>query len=331
MSPNRHLSLPHPFTPALAALAALAPTGCGSLADGQYAGEPIATFTGTLTTQGAVTLNGPVSLAILWFPEALGSMEEEIPPPGEGDDPIPGDDGEIPSLPCDGEPWPFERQSTTLEVATWVSQSVSYQAQFPISFTVPMLAVPPAEVQVDLSTYGGSGRMSLGTLVAYEDLNANGRFDQGRPGQPGDRILAVSATATGQQILVFLDGQIPAGSEEFAWVDGTIPQGFSRIVQHPNDPERGLVVPGATAINLVISDDEASQLNAIFFGCAAIEYRYDFGGPLPAGAEPFCDEGGAAYSWFAPRTEIDACVFSFGMGGACLDPELTPPASWPCP
>jgi hypothetical protein len=74
-----------------------------------------------------------------------------------------------------------------------VTQDVVYQGTFPVNYVFDVIDPPPPQTLVDLSEEGGPKKGALGVLLAYEDLNGNGKLDViPAAGAPIDRVLGAS-------------------------------------------------------------------------------------------------------------------------------------------
>jgi hypothetical protein len=295
--------------------------GCGEgLVNNEYPGEVLTTLRGTLAAGSGQQITGPVSLAILWLPPTVFVVEEH-----SGGGPI-GIGGDEPDPTCDGTPDPAETTSETSPTIAWVSQSVTYQAQFPINFQIPVTTLPPADVRLDLAEVGGQGTWSMGVLVAYVDGNGNGQYDLGTPGNLPDQLIAASATGEGANIdvIFYMDGSYPAGSD-FDQLFGQLPQGFTLL---SGDTDQAPTVRAATdPIELTVGRNvQGRDFN--FVGCGQIERRVERNGALPADADLNCHESG--YFWSAPVEAPAPCVEVDRYGWACLAPETPAPAGYPC-
>lgn len=298
-------------------------SGCGDdLVNEKYEGEVLTTIKGTLAAGPGQTVNGPVSLAIMWLPPTIFVADEQ-----SGGGPIPriSDGGDEQA--CDGIPDPTNTEAELEDSIAWITQSVTYEAQFPINFQIPITSLPPANVRLNLADVTqGQGTWSMGVLVAYVDGNGNGQYDLGTPGNLPDQLLAASAAAEGSSIdvIFFLDGTYPAGSD-FDQLLGQGAQGFSLL---SGSTGQAPTVRAATdPIELTLGRNvEGADFN--FTGCGQIEHRIETNGAIPADAELFCYEDG--YGWLAPETSPEPCVVVEKSGWACLTPGTTAPANWPC-
>ncbi|MCK6546451.1 hypothetical protein L6R52_11425 [Myxococcota bacterium] len=295
----------HTLTSATA-LAALMLGACGG------DGPDTTTFTGRLTAPAG----SEAHLAILWFPQSI-----------TGDEPIPGPGGGDPDPTCTGEPGEPETERVTIPTIAWASQSARSTGTSG-AFTLAMDGAPPEAVRFDLSTVGGSGHLSAGVVVAYDDADGDGAFDQGVPGDAGDAVLGVSAEGEGSTMIVHLDGTLPAELTE--GLRGPLPQGYSLLVF---DAETGeyAVQPLSAGIDLAVAapDSEESGVMRMFYGCRSVELAVTSGGLPPDGAALECSATGDAFSWQTEPT-YSACAIEMAYGSACLDEGQSPGAGWPC-
>jgi hypothetical protein len=328
---------------------ALAAGGCGpsGLADGGYHGETLATFRGELKAADA---RGAIAMAILWAPSFEGettsspSGANNGPPsmmsgganPGPGAVPPPNNGGGHGTQACPvgaDAPDPVDHQ---LSFPRWVTESVRYQAQFPIDFQVPISSVPSPSVQVDLAPYGGQGRVSIGLLIAYEDTDGNGTFTPSSPGRIGDRLIATSARQEGATLIIFLDGTLPANNDAaiLKVIPANTPQGFS-VVDFTNGGASGptqvaLHTVQETTIELGTADPHAGYYDII--DCSTIdvtETTTPQNAPVPAGADVSCSSDRHSYRWTLRANAV--CTEGATFGSGCFDPSGPAPAGWPCP
>ncbi len=207
------------FLTSFALLSTLA-AGCGSLADDTDNHEPLAVLQGELTNPDAVSITGAVRVAVIWncgdiegdmyrvsqevqvqpvFPSRFRLELTDPPPAGCMIDPFAEDDdppqpGDAPEVPGSGggagdidEPAPSD----------------------PGSFGESEIPAAPSRPQA----MAGSGalRVAIGTIAAYDDLNANGKLDLVSPGAADyvDRVLGANESL----MLVYLEGNVAAWDE----------------------------------------------------------------------------------------------------------------------
>ncbi|MCK6552892.1 hypothetical protein L6R52_44120 [Myxococcota bacterium] len=306
----------------VALVAAAALCGCGELLDDRADLPPLATLKGFVRADGSAGLTNELGLALLWFPTLL--LGEE-PPSG-----LPGpDDVE----PCTGAPAPRTVTTATVTYVAFEAQAVPFRPLFPLRFELEIDELPPASAMIDLAPYGGEGHVAAGLVVAFEDLDHNGRYDRGRPGVEGDRFLASSATNEGEQLVLFLDGPSDAprqlfGGPEDGGLSGPIPPGLS-IVRYRGTLGSAELLPIDTDLELEI-DGVVEDYEQVLFACERIEYTIIQDGPPPEDAEYNCSPDGREW-WTNALTPLEACRSVSFDTHACIPPEAPAPEGWPCP
>jgi hypothetical protein len=193
--------LSRPFA-ALSALGlALAGAGCGRLSGDTGSPSTLTNIHGTVTSDSASTPPASLATAIVWFGMSADHSFHES------------------------------------------ADSVPVSGGFPASFGIALTDIPPASAMVDFSTVfadspdvGATGvHVALGFVVAYDDLNGNGRLDIVDPGasQYVDRVEGVA-----DRIIFYLDQSVPDSlvtSPQFTalGIDGSKPQkGYN--LAHPD-------------------------------------------------------------------------------------------------
>ncbi|MBN1204340.1 MAG: hypothetical protein JXB05_05400 [Myxococcaceae bacterium] len=139
---------------------------------------PLFTLEGKLTLEPGHHVDGPVRLALAWYP------------------------GMLPA----GEATPLSQPQA---IAT---SDTAYPNSLPVSYRFNVLSPPPAAALKPLPE-GFHGRGALGLLLAYADGNANARLDTiPIAGPPVDRVLGSSLrwSAAPAFLLVYLDSEQPA-------------------------------------------------------------------------------------------------------------------------
>jgi hypothetical protein len=206
--------------PNLLLLAVLALGACDQATNSRYLGVPVAVVGGRLTTTESLHLGGPVKLAILWEPSGT-------------------------------------RPSSTVSQPSGVEVTeVSYTGTFPQDFSFQLYGPP----QADSSSIAPGQKGRVGFLVAYEDLDGDGRLQLSGPGElPRDRLLGASVRTPTPEALSPYMGSFVVYSEE-AQPTG-IPQGFSLITLS----ETGLVIQpldlaGTIRVNLQLDGDPMLNL-----------------------------------------------------------------------
>ncbi|MFP2909227.1 hypothetical protein ACLESD_30140 [Pyxidicoccus sp. 3LFB2] len=122
---------------------------------------PKATLRGQLAPTPGTPMNGPVRLALAWYPALLS----------EQSGPVSGPRG-------------------------IVTEDMAYFGSFPVNYTFNVKSAPPAEALVELGE-GMQGRGAVGILLAYSDRNGNATLDTiPADGEPVDRVLGASLAWT---------------------------------------------------------------------------------------------------------------------------------------
>lgn len=164
----------------LLALALVVAAGCGDrLADAGYRGVPLATLRGSMVLAPGAEVDGPVRLALAWYPQWLAA----------------------------------EGAGEAAAVAI-VTEDVEAEATFPVDFRFRVYQPPPPEALAELGE-GLEGRGAFGILLAYQDLDGDRRLDPiAADGAPVDRILASSLLGdpSAAFALVYVDRPQPEGT-----------------------------------------------------------------------------------------------------------------------
>ena len=182
---------------------ALSGAGCGSLSGDTGSPSTLTNIHGTITSDSASTLPSSLATAIVWFGISPDHAVHKS------------------------------------------ADSVPVSGGFPASFAIALTALPPASAMTDFSTafadspnVGATGvHVALGFVVAYDDLNGNGRLDIVDPGasQYVDEVEGVA-----DWIIVYVDQSIPdslATSPQFTalGIDGSRPQkGYNLVFPDSN-------------------------------------------------------------------------------------------------
>jgi hypothetical protein len=111
-----------------------------------------------MSAQPGHTVTGPVRLALVWLPAAPGT----------------GAEGGV----------------VEMDAFELVTEDVTYEGSFPLSYRFDIFQPPPAHVLSTLDE-GFQGKGAFGYLLAYQDLNGNGKLDSiPMTGAPVDRVIA---------------------------------------------------------------------------------------------------------------------------------------------
>lgn len=158
--------------------------GCGELAPGDGSDATLETLNGRISNSQNLPIQGQVRVALIWF--GMGEVTQT-----EGD--------------------VSETRVTQINVA----QDIPVSPQFPATFSLNVVAAPPAEVMFgedgpfaeEAQSWPAGATMAFGTLVVYEDTNGNGQLD----------LLEEGATQTIDTILgaredlgvMYFEGAVP--------------------------------------------------------------------------------------------------------------------------
>jgi hypothetical protein len=270
------------------------------------------TIRGSMTPGAGAPEVDSIRLALAWYP---GFVREDRPIDGPGD--------------C------FAAQPTGI-----VAQELAYEPIFPIEFRFDITAPPPVEAQVHPDEPGWDGVAAVGSLVAYQDLNGNGRLD-GCPleGPCPDLVLGASTSwggGAGEQVMIIYVDR-PYSDESVSFEPGL------NLVQFIEGEPNPVVLPRDASIHIELTDVREVQQMACEAVCAN---GTGAGGPaacppdapdcmvvvppVPEGATLECDPDGRQYQW--QRTECPSvCSCTSETFAQYLAPDDAVPAGWPCP
>ena len=276
---------------------------------------PLGTLRGTVSTPDTSGWGQQISMAVLWVPSDEVEFTD-IPIPDSPD-----------AIECTGEADPKQFvQEKTFERRRWIQtfEPVSFDANFPIRFEIPIEEPPPLET---LNALFGYAEFAIGRLVVFIDSNRNGALDLPSANLEGDEILALPQEVT----IYYMDPE--PGIEVFLEPDETgtevqIPDGLSfRIANRFTSP--------ASGVDIQISTEPADRKTAEHAACTSIALRDEFGAPVPSNLNPEltrCSEDGR-YVLQATDREIEldrTCVLTKRVVEACLEPGSPRPEGWPC-
>ena len=182
---------------------ALCGAGCGSLSGNTGSPSTLTNIHGTVTSDSTSTLPASLATAIVWFGISADHTFHES------------------------------------------ADSVPVSGGFPASFEIALTTVPPANAMTDFSTAFGASpdvgatgvHVALGFVVAYDDLNGNGRLDLVDAGASEyvDEIAGVA-----DKLIVYVDQPVPASlaaNPQFTalGIDGSMPEkGYNLAVLASN-------------------------------------------------------------------------------------------------
>ncbi len=221
-------------------------------------------------------------------------------------------------------------EGTTLGVA----QELSVRAEFPVSFEASVSALPPEEAMTP-GPAGSGYRFAVGTVLAYDDRNGNGKLDlaplDGTP--DADVILGAPERLS----VYYLEGtpgsDLPAG----------VKPGFNLWVEPAlSDPTPPAAVCGPTAdgpVQILRPDSDVSialtaspALTRLI--CEDRPETAPNAGPLgqPMTYQATCSPDGTSYVLERCTDPAGLChqAWCYYQCGS-LPPGGTKPAGWPCP
>lgn len=225
--------------------------GCG-LVDENYGGQPLAVINGNLREVNSSANDTDVSLAIFW---QCAIFTEQIVTPHSLRDLLDYDKCDLGrvttytqpvSAQCDGTAQTGAGETLFSGWRDNLEELVRYESTFPVSFSMELTQLPPPESLGDLTVHGGNGVMAMGSVVAYQDLNGNAKFDFSTPEGRRDQGLAHSAyqkytpedsDARENYFVIYLDGAFKLDSvyERYKDILPHIPEGFSLWVKRENE------------------------------------------------------------------------------------------------
>jgi hypothetical protein len=188
---------------ALVGLSALA--GCGALDSDPAQKAPLATVVGQLSNPQSVASSGPVRIAVLWRGEAMGRYNTAV---------------DLPVQPVFPAKFQIDLRDAPPSDMLWDPFGVSNDrgdATEPGNPGTPAEPAPepaqPAPRSLGLlnGPSASGARVAIGAVVAYEDLNNNGRLDL--VDQSASVFLDRVLGANEDIMLIYFDGAVPNVSE----------------------------------------------------------------------------------------------------------------------
>lgn len=157
-----------------------------------------------------------------------------------------------------------------------VTQDVAYEGSFPLNYSFSFFTPPPEGVLSEYMEAGQTTRAAFGVLMAYDDLNENGRLDTIAPdGGPIDRVLGTSVGDT--------YNAAPAAAPVWvAYVEGTPPSSWAGYGPGYNLWRNGAVAEPSTAVPIAL--DGTNELNLLV--CEEFISGASFGYDLPCSLPP---------------------------------------------
>jgi hypothetical protein len=239
-----------------------------------------------------------------------------------------------------------------------VAQDLPVQPVFPSNFVIHLDEPPPASA-LGASNQGYQFQMAQGFVVAYEDLNGNGKLDlvQNDAGAFVDKIVGVNPQGTA---LIYLQGTLPSDIVDSDGKRPSLGYGLYTVKPCPGGDggverdDAGRVQPCAVThwsdmsspYDLEISDDpENNQMTCADYGISGsasmgggASWSVDTQGTPPdgypaPGADGLTCMGTTSYEYSQCQVihnglcdEVNSCLsLSVSLGNAPA------PAGWPCP
>lgn len=335
-------------------LLALTPA-CGEVAAPDEPGRPIAVLEGTLTAAAPIEVEGGFGLAMLWGSEevvgyAVAGQSAEVEPVFPA-----GFRLSLNELPpasalmtretmrleaagdvCSDHLWSLSERDADKALVVECANRILPLALAGCAETSADDEPPCRKLAEKLSRvdeqWPADARASLGRLVAFDDVNGNGRLDLIPPGG-----------ATSPDRLLWQDTE-----HNYVWYEGPemaelpLTQGLSVLKTHCPEGEEApcdLLVPRGEPLALVMDGapvEERMMCSEITGGrgsAGAFIYDVDVEGDIPGGGT--CGEGGLVYD--LPET----CGPARGQTGPCgdwncrqttyaVEDPAAPAAGWPC-
>lgn len=244
-----------------------------------------------------------------------------------------------------------------------VSEDLPIQPVFPASFAVSLDAGPPASALVASSAIADSSgdyQVAIGSVVAYDDLNGNGKLDLVAAGASGyvDQIVATDESL----VVVYLAGGVPtnANSED---AGGTAVLGYNLFRDCPDTSfgptSAGSICPtgsgsGGTATTSCGWEPVTTAITLTVATDAHVDYlmcQSASGGdgstsasgaslpgrpvtyPSPCDPNLACSDDGSSYTYEASCTTTSTGICE-GSSTSCVEDVYTRPSpvpsDWPC-
>lgn len=147
-----------------------------------------------------------------------------------------------------------------------VAQDIPVVPEFPASFSLTLQDAPPAEVIQPIDQLRYNFRLALGEVVAYEDINGNGKLDLAKQGDAAylDRIVGRVGDDSMEAFVVWIDPATPDANLEAARADSGITprRGYNLLVDIDQDGLQEHWVDLSEPIRLSLSNDPDLQLLA---------------------------------------------------------------------
>jgi hypothetical protein len=237
-------------------------------------------------------------------------------------------------------------------------QELDVRAEFPVSFSIDVRALPPAEAMRQIGNGaprpGLANAYAIGTLLVYEDANGNGKLDL-LPVDATTSVDRVLGTPKGLEIIYLEGGGIPKNPEALPGDEDVLDHdpGFNLIVE----PARAPIEPGCTAcggpvgpwtklplqgdLQIALTADprlaqalcaETGYVSTVAqSGCQPCVGAACASCTIPSAAAVRCDADKTAFvATTCASASVCAAVTCQTVSGR-RDVGLPVPAGWPCP
>jgi hypothetical protein len=197
--------------------------------------------------------------------------------------------------------------------------NLSYQGNFPLDFTFSLSGPPPAAALFDLSTTGGKGHLAYGVLIAFRDLNGNGKLDPfDTNGTPVDQVVGVSVPDLAlpppahTYFVLYLEGSVAPND---TWGAQPLQQGYNLMEIHYDfgiEP-----VPLDTPVTIPITNDAAVNLYACSSAFASPVFQ------RTCGIDPFDGKMQLSANLFSAPTGSSGQFGIFSANGVVANANVT--------
>lgn len=216
------------------------------------------------------------------------------------------------------------------------------KAEFPASFSLPVKSEPPSGFVVPSQEMGGAS-VALGLLVAYQDVNHNGKLDllDQSSTKAVDRVVGMDES----HILVFVQAA-PNGFDVMKDDSGAVPRLGFNILEHNSDFSKSAWDPIST--ELLLTEDSSPDAQTVMCtsgGASSFGVGYTKQAPAgvigPNGAYPAADDPNLTcyasnpdrYGYTDDTVTLDKpCIKQYQSVTTVYSKQTgTSPAGWPCP
>ncbi len=259
-----------------------------------------------------------------------------------------------------------------------VSQQVEIQPVFPLRFRLQLTEPPPAECMLDPlaeetvdnpasgpetepsgpgntpQSHGSSSdlRVGIGTIVAYDDLNGNGKLDLVDPSalQYEDAILGANKSL----VLVYVEGSSPGVWDEMVDSDGNLPSPGYNLVDmgsplssdlddactHPSQVDESAPIPEEGSNNqeasrhwMDVSTTFVLEMSADPEFALMMCSTTDWSGSSSSSSPPSLTCMSDGLSYYSETCSDEGVCRGKSCAGSChyVQDVSNPPTDWPCP